>query len=62
METISLKEHHKFLGLVRELRKSQKAFFKSRNKSNLQKAKDLEKEIDQILDAAEKSQIDIFYK
>jgi uncharacterized protein with NAD-binding domain and iron-sulfur cluster len=56
--TIPLKEHQKFIDLVRDVRKAQKAFFKSRTKSNLQKAKNMENEIDHILKI--ESQISLF--
>jgi hypothetical protein len=55
-----LKEHTFFMKKVMEMREAQKAFYKNRHQTNLEKAKILESEVDYIADNFLKAQIPLF--
>lgn len=43
-------DNDRFVALVSDMRKAQKAYFKNRNYDNLQKSKNLEKQVDDAIE------------
>ena len=43
-------DNDRFVALVGDMRKAQKAYFKNRNYDNLQKSKNLEKQVDDAIE------------
>lgn len=51
---------NQFLKLVKDLRKAQKKYFQTRNFNDLKKAKQLEKEVDEMIVKLENPQRNLF--
>ncbi|MCA6588063.1 MAG: hypothetical protein IM531_02560 [Pseudanabaena sp. M090S1SP1A06QC] len=54
LESLPLMKHAEFIELVREMRFNQRQYFKHRTQGFLEKSKQLEKQVDEYLQACDK--------
>lgn len=53
-DTIRLAEAHRFMDTVKKMRNAQKMYFRTREKTYLEESKRLEREVDRLIDNANK--------
>lgn len=53
-DTIRLAEAHRFMDTVKKMRNAQKMYFRTREKTYLEESKKLEREVDRLIDNANK--------
>ena len=53
-DTIRLAEAHRFMDTVKKMRNAQKMYFRTREKTYLEESKRLEREVDRMIDNANK--------